>query len=71
MITEHQRLAVVHFRRHQHKTPHSVLNIAGPWAGLSPEDKEADILTADWVPNRAQWRDQGFKNYAHAASVLG
>lgn len=68
MITN--QAAIAHFRRHQNKAPNWVLNQL-QWQGLSPEDREADILTADWVPNRAAWRAQGFRNQAHAQEVLG
>ena len=67
MLTERQQAAIRHFRRHQHKAP----NLKGPWHGLSPEEVEADIQTADWVPNRSEWRAQGFKNLAHAQAMLG
>lgn len=62
--------AVRHFRRHMHQAPNWVLNQL-QWQGLSPEEREADILTADWVPNRAAWRAQGFRSWVHAQEVLG
>jgi hypothetical protein len=71
MITERQRAALRHFRRYQGHAPNWVKNKLGPWFGLNAEDREADILTANWVPNRAEWRAQGFKNYRHAQEVLG
>jgi predicted amidohydrolase len=54
-------LAVKHFNRHMGKAPNRMMNILGPWHELSDEEKEEDILTADWVPNRAAWRRLGFK----------
>lgn len=64
------RAAVAHFRRHMHKAPNWVLNQL-QWQGLSPKEREADIRTADWVPNRAAWRARGFRNSTHAQEVLG
>ncbi len=43
----------------------------GPWAGLTRDEIRADVQTANWAPNRAMWRAQGFRNYAHAQAVLG
>jgi len=65
------RAAVAHFRRHMERHPNSTLNRMGPWVGLGKEEREADIRTADWVPNRAMWRAQGFRNGTHALEVLG
>lgn len=62
--------AVHHFRRHMHKAPNWVAN-QGVWEGLTIGEVKKDIQSADWVPNRASWRAQGFKNLAHAQAVLG
>lgn len=64
MFTDN-RAAVAHFNRHMGKAPNRLLNANGPWAELSDEEKEEDILTADWVPNRAMWRAKGFKGRNH------
>lgn len=63
--------AVSHFRKYMDRAPNNVLNRAFPWKGLTKGEREADILTAEFVPNRAMWRARGFRNLAHAQSVLG
>lgn len=65
------KVAVAHFRRHMNKAPNVENNLREPWHGLSAEERAEDILSADWVPNRAMWRAQGFRNKAHAEEVLG
>jgi len=61
--------AIRHFRKHMDKAPNNVLNRAFPWKGLTKEEREADIQTAEFVPNRAMWRAKGFMSKAHALSV--
>lgn len=70
MIDERQALAIQHFRRHMHKAPNWAANLKGPWQGLSDEEKAEDILTADWVPNRRDWRSRGLRGRQHALEVL-
>ncbi len=60
------RAAVAHFNRHMD----AKALLQGPWAGLTRDEVKADVQTADWVPNRASWRAQGFRNRAHAEAVI-
>lgn len=62
------KVAVCHFNRYSRSSRDE--NFKGPWADLSSEEIEADVLTADWVPNRAMWRSKGLKGRRHALEVL-
>lgn len=62
--------AVRHFRRHMNKAPNWIQNRMGPWKGLNRTEREEDIVTADWVPNRAAWRSKGLRGRRHAMEVL-
>lgn len=70
MIDARQQAAVRHFNRHWDKAPNYEANLKGPWKGLSFEEIEEDVLTADWVPNRADWRAKGLRGRRHALEVL-
>jgi hypothetical protein len=61
--------AVRHFRKYMNKAPNWVLNLAFPWKGLTQEEREADIKTAEFVPNRAMWRAQGFRSTTEALAL--